>query len=137
MKSEHPKKCILGKENDRGFKLMPCREDEPVRCDESSDLDGPFCYFYTTVFKKFLLRLPLYNFEKEFLTEINVTPAQLHPNSWAFVRGFSILCTHFGHLPSVEVFLYFFEAKHLGRQLWVSFNGVVGESIVISLPTIL
>jgi len=53
-------------------------------------------------------------------------------NSWVFVQGFSILCHHFGHLPSVEVFLYFFEAKHLGRQLWVSFNGVAGR-VLLSL----
>jgi len=102
MKSERPKKCILGRENDRGLKVVPCKEDEPVCCDESSYPDDPFCYFYNTVFKKVLLRLPLYNFEKELLIEINVAPTQLHPNSWAFVRGFYILCTHIGHLPSVE-----------------------------------
>jgi len=59
-----------------------------------------------------------------------VAPVQLHPNNWAFVWGFSILCTQFGLLPSVEVFLYFFEAKHLGCQLWVSFNGVVGRALL-------
>ena len=111
MKSQRPKKCIFGRKNDRGLKLVPCREDESICCDESSDPDGPFCYFYTTVFKNVLLHLPLYNFEKALLTEINVAPAQLHLNSWALVRGFSILCTHFDHLPSVEVFLYFFESQ--------------------------
>jgi len=130
MKRKCPKKCIFGRENDRGLKLVPCKEDKLVCCDESSDPDGPLCYFYTTVFKKVVLRLPLYNFEKELLIKINVAPAQLHPNSWAFVRGFSILCTHFGLFPYVEVFLYFFEAKHLGRQLWVSFNGVVGRALL-------
>jgi len=130
MESERPKKCILGRENDRGLRVVQCREDEPVCCDEFSDPNGPFCYFYTTVLKKVLLRLPLYNFAKELLTEINVAPAQLHPNSWAFVQGFSILCTHFGHLPFVEVFLYFFEAKRLGRQLWVSFNEVAGRALL-------
>jgi len=115
MKSERPKKCILGRENDRGLKLVPCREDEPVRYDESLDPNDSFCYFYMTIFKKVLLRLPLYNIEKALLIEINVAPAQLHPNTWAFVWGFSILCTNFGHLPSVEVFSYFFEAKRLGR----------------------
>ena len=58
MKSERPKKCIFGRENDRGLKLVPCREDESVCCDESSVPDGPFCYFYTTAFKKVLLCLP-------------------------------------------------------------------------------
>jgi len=130
MKSERPKKCILGRENDRGLRVVPCREDEPVCCHESSDPDGPFCYFYTIIFKKVLLCLPLYNFKKELLTEINVALAQVHPNSWAFFWGFSILCTHFDHLPFVEVFLYFFEAKRLGCQLWVSFNGVAGRALL-------
>jgi len=30
--------------------------------------------------------LPLSGFKQALLTEINVAPAQLHPNSWAFVR---------------------------------------------------
>jgi len=41
-----------------------------------------------------------------------------------------MLYHHFGHLPSVEVCLYFFEAKRLGRQLWVSFNGVAGRVLL-------
>ena len=55
--------------------------------------------------------------------------AQLHPNSWAFVRAFAILCNHFGHTPSVDV-LYFFEENNLGKRLWVSFNGVVGRVLL-------
>jgi len=61
-----------------------------------------------------------------------VALAQLHPNSWAFVRAFAILCNHFGHTPTVDVFLYFFEAKSLGKKLWVSFNGVAGR-VLLSL----
>ena len=83
---------------------MPCRVDEPVCCDESSDPGGPFCFIYATVFKNILLRLPFNSFKRALLTEINTAPVQLHLNSWAFVRGFSILCHHFGHLPSVDVF---------------------------------
>jgi len=30
----------------------------------------------------------------------------------------------------MEVFLYFFEAKRLGRQLWVSFNEVAGRALL-------
>jgi len=64
------------------------------------------------------------------LTEINVALAQLHPNSWAFVKAFAILCNHLGHTPSVDVFLHFFEAKSPGKKLWVSFNGVVGRLLL-------
>jgi len=90
-----------------------------------------FAIFIPLLLRKFSFAYPLYNFEKELLTEINIAPAQLHPNSWAFVQGFSILCTHFGLLPFVEVFLYFFEAKCLGRQLWISFNGVAGRALLL------
>ena len=41
--------CHFGKEDDK-LRIVPCREDEPVCCDESSDLDGPLCFFYATVF---------------------------------------------------------------------------------------
>ena len=129
-KSEHPKKNFLfGKEHDKFVKVVPCREDEPVCSDESSDPEGPFCFIYSTI-KKLLLRLPFANFKRALLTEINVAPAQLHPNSWPFVRAFSIFCHHFGNLPSVDVFLYFFEAKSLGRKLWIRFNGVVGRILL-------
>jgi len=62
---------------------------------------------------------------------VNVAPPQLHPNNWAFVRAFAILCHCFGHTPSVDVFLFFFEAKSPGQKLWVSFNGVAGRVLLI------
>jgi len=72
--------CPFGRENDR-IHVVPCREDESICCDESSDLGKPSFFFYVTVFKKVHLRLPLTYFEKEFLTKLNIAPAQLHPNS--------------------------------------------------------
>jgi len=69
-------------------------------------------------------------FKRELLTKVNVAPAHLHPNRWAFVRAFSILYNHFSHSPSVDVFLHFFEAKNLGKNLWVSFSGVTGRVIL-------
>jgi len=48
------------------------------------------------------------------------------------VRAFSILYNYFGHPPSVDVFLHFFEAKNLGKNLWVSFSGVT-RRVILSL----
>jgi len=59
-----------------------------------------------------------------------MAPAQLHPNRWAFVRAFAILCNHLWHTPSVDVFLHFFEAKNPGKKLWVSFNRVAGRVLL-------
>ena len=42
----------FGKESDRFLRIIPCREDGPVCSDESSDPEGPFCYFYAIIFKK-------------------------------------------------------------------------------------
>jgi len=80
------KSRIFGKEHDKSVRIMPCRVGEPVCCDESSDPEGPFCFIYPTVFKKLSLRLPFIGFERALLTEVNVTLAQLHPNSYTEVN---------------------------------------------------
>ena len=82
------------------------------------------------MFKRTALRLPFSGFERELLTEINVAPTQLHPNSWAFIRAFEILSGYLGLLPSVDIFLHFFEVKKQGKSLWVSFSGVTGRIIL-------
>ena len=73
----------------------------------------PFFFMYQTVFKCIGVCLPFTPFERELLTEINTAPTQLHPNSWAFVRAFQILCGYLGILPSVDVFLHFFPLCYL------------------------
>ena len=69
--------------------------------------------------------MALTGFERVLLTEINVAPAQLHPN-----KAFAILCNHLGHTPSVDIFLHFFEAKSPGKKLWVSFSGMAGRVLL-------
>jgi len=107
----------------------PLLTHEPVCCDETIFPGNPFCYVYATIFQRVHLRLPLSVFEKELLTELNVALAQLHPNSWAFVRAFAILRDQFGVQPSLDVFLYLFEVKKLQCQLWVSVNNIFGSGI--------
>jgi len=82
------------------------------------------------VFKRIGMRLPFSRFERELLTEINVAPAQLHPNGWAFVKAFEILCGFLGHAPSVDIFLHFFEVKKQGKSLWVSLSGISGRVLL-------
>jgi len=119
----------FGRECDAYIVVGPCTTGEPVCIDNRSNIGEPFFFFYQTVFKRIRQCLPFTGFERELLTEINVAPAQLHPNSWAFIRAFSILCNFFGHAPSVDVFLHFFEAKSPGKNVWVSFSGITGRVI--------
>jgi len=51
-------RCCLSKKHEGLVKVAKCKEGEPICCDESSDSNGPFCFFYATFFKKVLLRFP-------------------------------------------------------------------------------
>jgi len=118
--------------HDAHISVRPGRPGEPVCVDDRPRGGALFFFMYQTVFKHVGVRLPFTPFEREILTEINTAPAQLHPNSWAFVRAFQILCGYLGVLPSVDVFLHFFEVKKQGKSLWVSFFGIAGR-ILLSL----
>ena len=118
--------------HDAHISVRPGRPGEPVCVDDRPRSGTPFFFMYQTVFKRVGVRLPFTPFERELLTEINTAPAQLHPNSWAFVRAFQILCGYLGVLPSLDVFLHFFEVKKQGKSLWVSFSGIAGR-ILLSL----
>jgi len=48
-----------------------------------------------------------------------VVPSQLHPNNWAMVRAFEILCLFFNIQPIVPVFLFFFQMKLTSKIDWV------------------
>ena len=104
--------------------VLPCTLGEPVCGDEQANDGVPFFYFYQVVFKTVGVRLPFSRFEKEVLTEINAAPAQLYPNSWAFVKAFDILFGFLGRAPSVDIFLHFFEVKRKRNNLWVTLSNV-------------
>ena len=114
--------------------VLVCRvkPGEPVCVDARATGGSPFFFVYQMVFKRVGLHLTFTPIERELLTEINTAPAQLHPNSWAFVRGFQILCGYLGIPSSVDVFLHFFEVKKQGKSLWMSFSGVT-RRIILSL----
>ena len=82
------------------------------------------------VFKSVGVRLPFSRFERELLTEINAAPAQLYPNSWAFVKAFDILFGFLGCAPSVDIFLHFFEVKRQRNNLWVTLNNDPGRVLL-------
>ena len=100
-------------------------------CGDKRANDGvPFFYFYQVVFKSIAVCLPFSRFERELLTEINVAPAQLYPNSWAFVKAFDILFGFLGCAPSVDIFLNFFEVKRQRNNIWVTFSNVPGRVLL-------
>ncbi|MCI00895.1 hypothetical protein A2U01_0021919, partial [Trifolium medium] len=72
---------------------------EPVRLDEfvtevKSEEPHHF-YMYTSVLQVLNIWLPLTSFEGTMLRLLNVAPCQLHPNSWAFIKAFEVVCLGF------------------------------------------
>ena len=122
----------FAKRHDEDIAVLPCTPREPVCGDEQANKGVPFFYFYQIVFKCIGVRLPFSRFERELLTEINVAPAQLHPNSWVFIKAFGILWGYFRQPPSVDIFLHFFEVKKHGKSLWASLSGIAGR-VILSL----
>ena len=56
------KSRVFGKDHDKFVRMVPRRVGEPVCSDESSDPEGPFCFVYSTVFRRLGLRLPFLPF---------------------------------------------------------------------------
>ncbi|RDX98997.1 hypothetical protein CR513_18026, partial [Mucuna pruriens] len=102
-------------------RLRHCQLDEFVNNRTSSE-EAPFFYAYESVFSKLGLKLPFTSFEQSVLRALNVAPSQLHPNSWAFVRAFELLCEDLGHAPSLGVFFWFFRVKKAPKVGWMSLS---------------
>jgi len=64
-----------------------------------------FLYMYICHFSQLHVRLPLDGFTMGVLRALNVAPIQLHPNSWAYLQAFHILCQSLYLEPSPYAFL--------------------------------
>jgi hypothetical protein len=84
---------------------------------------GPhYIYMFSKVMEHLHLTLPFTNFEVEMLNALNVAPTQLHPNGWAFVRAFELVCLGLDLEPRLGVFYHFYHVKSLtvGKPVSIS-----------------
>ncbi|RDX75136.1 hypothetical protein CR513_45023, partial [Mucuna pruriens] len=95
--------------------VLPCRLDEII-CKWVVETKEPFFYLYETLFSKLGIQLPFTDFEQAALQALNVAPTQLHPNSWAFLRAFELLCEDMGWEPSLNVFFWFFLLQQVDKM---------------------
>ena len=49
-------------------------------------------WIYDVLISKFGIYIPFTHFQFTILERSRVSPSQLHPNSWAIIRGFEIIC---------------------------------------------
>jgi len=90
--------------------VAPCRTRERVYMRPGPN-SYDFIYVYDYMFKEYDMRFPFTNFEEGMLRLMNIGPSQLHPNSWAFVRCFDLLCDQLGLEPSINIFTHFYQMK--------------------------
>ncbi|MCH83918.1 hypothetical protein A2U01_0004747, partial [Trifolium medium] len=98
----------------------PVREGEFVTTVNTTPPD--YFYIYTNVIQALNIWLPFTAFEVDMLRVLNVAPTQLHPNSWAFIKAFEVICLGFGLDPSVAVFFSFYQIKNVKPNALVSIS---------------
>ena len=79
-----------------------------------------FFYFYACFFRDLHIRLPLNDFQMGVLNILNIAHTQLHPNGWASMQAFSILCELLSLSPSPRSFLYYYSSRPGKRPSWLS-----------------
>ncbi|RDY02319.1 hypothetical protein CR513_14237, partial [Mucuna pruriens] len=97
------------------------RSDKIV-CEWAVEIEEPFFYFYKTLFSKLGIKLPFIDFEWAALQVLNIALTQLHPNSWAFVQAFELLCEDMGNEPLLSVFFWFFSLRRAKKVSWTSLS---------------
>jgi hypothetical protein len=75
---------------------------------------------YEVVFKDMGFWLPFSNFQRDILRWTKLSPTQIHPYSYTFMRAFELLCDYLRIPPSKNVFFSFFTIQR-GADL-VSFR---------------
>ncbi|MED6225156.1 hypothetical protein PIB30_090975 [Stylosanthes scabra] len=106
-----------------GLKLrfLPCTEQDRVY---HRGEGWEHFFVYSTLFLDIGVRFPFSEFQCGVLSELKCAPTRIHPNAWAFVRGFEILMEYVGVEPSLEVFFSFFQAKGVRKGGLVTLNSV-------------
>lgn len=79
-----------------------------------------FFFMYERVIVDLHITIPFDAFAMVVLWVLNVAPTQLHPNGWASLQAFKILCLKHGIIPTTGLFLYYFCTRPQYPVHWVS-----------------
>ncbi|MED6217849.1 hypothetical protein PIB30_021326 [Stylosanthes scabra] len=108
------------------LRFLPCKEEDRVY---HRGEGWEFFFVYTTMFLDVGISFPFTEFECGVLSQLKCAPSQIHPNAWAFIRGFEILMEYLGVEPLLEVFFSFFQAKGVRKGVLVTLNSVQGRAL--------
>ena len=89
-------------------------------CHSQEGVTEKFFYMYMCHCSQLHVRLPLDDFTMGVPRELNVAPTQLHPNNWAYMQAFRVLCQSLYLQPSPRAFLYFYDTRPRQPTTWLS-----------------
>jgi len=95
------------------FRILPCDSTERV-CMDRAGVGPPFFYMYTCFFSDLHVSLPFDKFTMGVLRALNVAPTQVHPNTWASLQAFRLLCDAMWLRPTPSSFLCYY-GSHPGH----------------------
>jgi len=111
---------VIAKGVNRGIVSMERVSAIDRVCHGQEGATEKFFYMYMCHFSQLHVRLPLDDFTMGVLCELNVAPTQLHPNSWAYMQAFRVLCQSLYLQPSPCAFLYFYDTRPRQPTTWLS-----------------
>jgi len=96
-------------------------------CHGQENAPHDFFFVYSTFFSHLHISFPFDDFTMSVLRILNVAPTQLHPNSWAILQAFRIICQIFGLTPTLGSFLYYYNTYPSTPVGWLSLSSRPGN----------
>ena len=108
------------------FSILPCGAAERV-CMGRPGFGPPFFYMYTCFFVDLFVSLPFDEFTMGVIQTFNVAPTQVHPNTWASLQAFRLLCDVMRLHPTPSCFLSYYNSHPAKKAAWHSLAGRPGS----------
>lgn len=110
------------------FKLMACKGNKRIFLGKGNSLKD-FFFTYAYLFHELFVRLPFSSFQMNILKVLNIAPSQLHPNSWAYIQAFAMICQVLDLTPTLATFLHYFHTRFIAKHSWVSLIFEQGKAL--------
>ncbi|RDX89425.1 hypothetical protein CR513_28846, partial [Mucuna pruriens] len=117
----------------RDFIMVAPFEERRV-CHTALVDEDDFIFMYEAVFKDLGISLPFDFFFAEVLGTLGIAPSQLHPNSWAILWAFEIICRAISIKPMTPLLFSFYTARISQGATWVSLVTMYRMNLFCLMP---
>jgi len=126
---------IFSEEVEDGLlRVKVCAGNERV-CHGKGEAKLDFFYVYACLFHDLGLTVPFADWQMTVLRQIQCAPTQIHPNAWASMQAFDVLCRAAGLTPTMPLFLHFYKTRPTVSKGWVSFLGANKSLLTLYLAS--